>query len=161
MEKTSSASKAKKEESKKLKDEEKLKKEQEISTSIKDADNAFKEVKIKRDNLVEKFATVMKSVLAIWGKNVKNEKIAEDLYLTTSRMVEYALGEKELINFTDNLNSDEKAFLLRFFYTFYDRFSKKLNCLTLKPNKIYATHQTIIEKEGVGIVGRALFSIQK
>ena len=76
-------------------------------------------------------------------------------------MIEFSLGEKELNNFQDTLTEEEKCDLVKFCYLTYDRFTRKLNCLTLKPAKIYNLHHTVLSKSGVGIVSRALFSIQK
>ncbi len=75
-------------------------------------------------------------------------------------MIEFSLLEKDF-NYADKLTDDEKTDLVKFFYMTYDRFTKKQNCLTLKPAKIYNTHQSLLSKQGVGVVHRALFSIQK
>jgi hypothetical protein len=81
--------------------------------------------------------------------------------LATARMIEFSLGEKDLNIFQDSLTDEEKCDLVKFFYLTYDRVTKKQNCLSLKPAKIYNLHHTIISKCGVGMVSRALFSIQK
>ena len=75
-------------------------------------------------------------------------------------MVEFSLLEKDL-NFQDKLNDEEKSYLIRFFYTTYERFTTKKNTLTLKPAKIYNAHYNLINKNGIGSVHRALFSIHK
>jgi hypothetical protein len=150
-----------KEELKKQKDEEKLKKEEEILKRIKEVDLATKNIRVKKDNLSENFLKLLKDVLPLNRNKYKNEKIPEELFDVTTRLIELAVSEKDLINFQDKLSSDEKADLIRYFHLYYDKFSKKMNCASLKPAKIYAIHQNIIEKEGVGIVGRSMFSIQK
>lgn len=149
------------EEKKLLKKEETEKKEKEVSDKIAEIETAFKSVKINKDELKENFNKSIKSVLALYKKKVKNDKINENLYLCTAKMIELQLVEKDLSDFADSLTNEEKAELVKFFYLTYERFSKKLNCLTLKPPKIYNIHQSILEKQGVGIVSRALFSIQK
>jgi len=150
-----------KEELKKQKDEEKLRKEEETLKKIRDVDLATKNVKVQKDNLLSNFLKLLNDVLPLNRNKYKNDKIPEELFNVTTRLVELAVTEKELNNFQDKLPSEEKADLIRYFHNYYDKFSQKLNCGTLKPAKIYAIHQNIIEKEGVGIVGRSLFSIQK
>jgi hypothetical protein len=149
------------EEKKRLKQEEQERVEREIMMMIKEAENGFKEVKIKKQNLQEDFSKSIKTILGLWGKKIKNEKVIDELYLATARMIEFALGEKETLNFYDNLNDDDLCELTKFCYMTYDRFTKKLNCLNLKPAKIYNMHHNILTKGGVGIVSRAMFSIQK
>lgn len=75
-------------------------------------------------------------------------------------MVEFALGEKDF-NYVEKLSDDEKCDLVKFFYMTYDRTTKKANILSLKPAKIYNMHMNIHSKQGIGLVHRALFSIQK
>ncbi len=150
-----------KEELKRQKEEEKNKMEEETLKKLKETDITLKNLKVKRDNLADNYTKLLIEVLPFWRNKYKNEKISDELFNITTRLVEFGLGEKDLLNFQDRLPSDEKADLIRYFHVFYDRFSRKLNCSTLKPAKIYTIHQGMIEKEGVGIVGRALFSIQK
>lgn len=77
-----------------------------------------------------------------------------------ARLIEFALMEKDF-NFHEKLNEVEKACLIKFYYTTYERFTTKKNTLTLKPAKIYNAHYNVINKSGIGSVHRALFSIQK
>lgn len=155
-------SKSKKEDEKKQqKKEEQERKEKEVEEKLKEIENSFKEVKIKKENLKDGFNKHLKAVLTLWRKKIKNEKILDDLYLNTARMIELSLTEKDLNNFQDSLTDEEKCDLIKFFYMTYERQSKKQNCLTLKPAKIYNLHHTIQAKAGVGIVSRAMFSIQK
>jgi len=150
-----------KEEEKKQKREEAERKDKELLDKITEIDSAFKIVKSKKVGLLENFTNSLKSILSLWKKKSKNEKILENIYLTTASMVELALSEKDLSNFADQLTCEETSEIVKFFYITYDRFSKKLNCLTIKPAKIFQIHQNILTKEGVGVVSRALFSIQK
>ena len=150
-----------KEELKKQKEEEKIKMEEDALKKFKEIDLTFKNIKVKRDNISNNYTNLLKDLLPFWRNKYKNEKITDELFNITTRLVEFGLGEKDLLSFQDKISSDEKADLIRYFHVFYDRFSRKLNCSTLKPAKIYGIHQGMIEKEGVGIVGRALFSIQK
>lgn len=108
----------------------------------------------------ENFSKCLKGVLSLWKKKIRNDKLIDDLYVATAKLVEFSLGEKDL-NYLDKLDNDEKSDLVKFFYMTYERFTKKQNCLTLKPAKIYNVHHSILTSEGVGIVHRALFSIQK
>lgn len=151
----------KKEEKKRQKQEKQEKVEREIMMSINEVESGFKEVKVKKQNLQDGFSTSIKAILALWKNKIKNEKVVDELYLATARMVEFALGEKDILNFYENLNDDDLCELTKFCYMTYDRFTKKLNCLNLKPAKIYNMHHNILTKGGVGIVGRAMFSIKK
>lgn len=161
METTNSSSKSKREEEKRLKKEKAEKKEKEMSNKIAEIDNAFKNIKLKKETLNQDFLTSIKSILSLWRKKLKNEKLIDELYLATARMIEVALSEKEIANFYEKLSDEEKCDLVKFFYMTYDRCAKKQSCLTLKPAKLYNIHQNILSQQGVGIVSRALFSIQK
>lgn len=156
-----SGSKTKKEDDKKQVKEENEKKESEYAAKIVEIDTDFKNKKVDRANLSTNFSNCLKNALALWRKKIKNEKIFDDLYVLTAKLIEFALAEKDLANFADSLSKEDKVELVKFYYLTYDRFSKKQNCLTLKPAKIYTLHQNILSKEGVGIVSRALFTIQK
>ncbi len=149
------------EEEKKLREEEKKAKEKEISDKISEIDSAFKSVKLKKENLKVNFKSSIKDILALWRKKIKNDSIISDLYLATAKMIEFALSEKDLIGFQDGLTSVERGDLVKFFYMTYERITKKENCLSIKASKIYNIHQSILSKEGVGVVSRAMFSIQK
>lgn len=146
---------------KQLKKEENEKREKEIEQKLKEVETKFLEIKLKKDNFKDNFLSQIKIVLSFNTKKIKNEKLLEDIYLLTAKMIEVALVEKELINFQDLLTDDEKCELNKFFYQTYDRTCKKQNCLTLKPAKIYNLQLATINSSGPGIVSRALFSIQK
>jgi hypothetical protein len=104
---------------------------------------------------------VLKRYCALWKNKIKNEKVLDDLYLATANVIEYLLLEKDY-NFAEKINSDEKQGLIRFFYITYERITKKQNCLTLKPAKVYNIHYSIITSEkGVGLLHRSLFQTQK
>ncbi len=143
------------------KKEEAEKREKEIEEKVKTLDASTKELKLKKDNLKQNFLNTIKSLLGLNIKKVKNEKLIEDVYLLTAKLIETALVEKELTNFHESLNDEEKAELNKFFYSTYDRITKKQNCLSLKPAKIYNLQHTLINSVGPGLVCRSLFSIQK
>jgi len=93
-------------------------------------------------------------------EKIKTSEVIEELYLTTARMIEFALAEKDF-DFQKILKDNEKSYLIKFYYTTYERISQKKNTLTLKPAKIYNAHYNLINSSGIGSVHRALFSIQK
>ena len=43
----------------------------------------------------------------------------------------------------------------------YQRTTENKSCLSLKPGKIFPVHQELIEKKGIGMLHRALFSTEK
>ena len=51
--------------------------------------------------------------------------------------------------------------LVKFFYMTYQRISEDKCCLTLKSDKIFPIHQDLIEKKGIGLLHRALFTHQR
>ena len=51
--------------------------------------------------------------------------------------------------------------LMKFFYMTYQRVVEEKSCLNLKPEKIFAVHQELIEKKGIGMLHRALFTTEK
>jgi hypothetical protein len=101
----------------------------------------------------------MKSILVLWKGKIKNKAVIEKLYITTAKLFEFSQTQKDF-NFIDNLNSDEKSALMKFFYVTYDRYTAKKECFT-KPQKLYSIHQSIIAKEGIGSLHRTLFTTQK
>lgn len=109
---------------------------------------------------MENFTNLIKSLCEYGSKKIKTPEVLEELYLTTAKLIEFALMEKDF-NFQENLNENEKAYLIKFYYNTYERVTQKKNTLTLKPAKIYNAHYNLINKSGIGSVHRALFSIQK
>ena len=103
---------------------------------------------------------MFKRISEIGSNKIKNAEVLEELYLTTGRMVEMSLMEKEF-NFTEKLNENEIIYLVKFYYMTYERYTTKKPCLTLKPGKIFNAHYNLIEKSGIGTVHRSLFSIMK
>ena len=43
----------------------------------------------------------------------------------------------------------------------YQRTTENKSCLPLKPGKIFPVHQDLIEKKGIGMLHRALFTTEK
>ena len=59
------------------------------------------------------------------------------------------------------LEDEDITELIKFFYMTYQRFSEEKYCLSLKPEKLFPIQQRLIEKKGIGLLHRTLFSIQK
>ena len=102
----------------------------------------------------------MESVLAIWKKDPTSEKTVEQLYLLTAKIFEYFGGEKKN-SVLGELSDENVAELMKFFYMTYQRITEQKNCSNLKPGKIYGVHQELIEKKGIGMLHRALFTTEK
>jgi hypothetical protein len=98
--------------------------------------------------------------LDLTDKKIKIEKVNDELYLSTAAIIEFALMQRDL-DIISQLNDEEKGKLNKFFFNTYERITNKQNTLSLKPAKIYSLHQSLIAKEGVGLLHRSLFSIQK
>ena len=43
----------------------------------------------------------------------------------------------------------------------YQRTTENKSCLSLKPGKIFPVHQDLIEKKGIGMLHRALFTTER
>ena len=102
----------------------------------------------------------MASVLAIWRKDPSSEKVVDQLYLLTAKIFEHYGGHKKNSPLGD-LPDEDIAELMKFFYMTYQRTVEKKSCLNLKPEKIFAVHQELIEKKGIGMLHRALFTTEK
>ena len=50
---------------------------------------------------------------------------------------------------------------MKFFYMTYQRITEDKSCLSLKSGKIFPVHQDLIEKKGIGMLHRALFTTEK
>ena len=50
---------------------------------------------------------------------------------------------------------------MKFFYMTYQRITEDKSCLSLKPGKIFPIHQELIEKKGIGMLHRALFTTER
>jgi hypothetical protein len=86
--------------------------------------------------------------------------LVEDLYLATAKIIEYLLVED--YDIAQKVSGEEKQGLIKFFYATYERISKKQNCLTLKPTKLFNVHYSLVNSEkGIGVLHRALFQTQK
>ena len=118
--------------------------------------NFFFTIFSKKTNLKES----LKNVFDIWRKEPTSDKVIEELYLLTATEFEYCISEnlKECLY---ELEDEDIVELIRFFYMTYQRVSEKENCLSLNSSKIFPIHQDIIEKKGIGILHRALFTTQK
>ena len=110
----------------------------------------------------------MESVLPIWKKDPPSEKVVEDLYLLTAKIFEYFGGHKKNSPLGD-LSDENTAELMKFFYMTYQRITEhkdvlninKTNEISLKPEKIYGVQQELIDKKGIGMLHRALFTTER
>lgn len=59
------------------------------------------------------------------------------------------------------MEDEDIEVLIKFFYMTYQRIAEDKNCLSLKPKKIFPIHHNLIEKKGIGLLHRALFTYQK
>ena len=78
----------------------------------------------------------------------------------TAKEFEYCLSEKLNDSLAD-LPDEDIVELMKFFYMTYQRITEEKNCLSLKPGKIFPVHQTLIEKKGIGMLHRALFTTER
>jgi hypothetical protein len=140
--------------------EEESEKDNEMLENIAEVDKGFKEIKTKRDNILENFTIFLKKILSFYRKKSKNEKVNDELFLATARMIEFSLMEKDF-NYADKLTDEEKSDLVKFFYQIYERVTKKQSVSNLKLAKVYPAHQSLLASQGVGVVHRSMFSIQK
>ena len=102
----------------------------------------------------------LKKVCEIWRKDPSSEKVVDALYLLTAKEFEYCFSEKLNASLAD-LPDEDVAELMKFFYMTYQRITEEKNCLSLKPGKIFPIHQELIEKKGIGMLHRALFTTEK
>ena len=99
--------------------------------------------------------------MEIWRKDPTSEKVVEQLYLLTAKEFEYCLSEK-LSSTLSELPDEDVCELMKFFYMTYQRITEeKKNCLSLKSGKLFPIHQELIEKKGIGMLHRALFTTEK
>ncbi len=60
------------------------------------------------------------------------------------------------------LPDEDVAELMKFFYMTYQRITEEnKNCLSLTSGKIFPVNQDLIEKKGIGMLHRALFTTEK
>ena len=102
----------------------------------------------------------LKKVCEIWRKDPSSDKVIDALYLLTAKEFEYCLTEKLNASLAD-LPDEDVVELMKFFYMTYQRITEEKNCLSLKPGKVFPVHQELIEKKGIGMLHRALFSTEK
>ena len=106
------------------------------------------------------FKDSIKKVLEIWRKDPSSEKVVDQLYLLTAKEFEYCLSEKLTASLSD-LPDEDVAELMKFFYMTYQRITEEKSTLSLKSWKIFPVHQELIEKKGIGMLHRALFTTEK
>ncbi len=106
------------------------------------------------------FKESIKKVCEIWRKDFSSEKVIEELYLLTAKEFEFCFAEK-LSSVLSELEDEDVAELMKFFYMTYQRITENKQCLSLKPGKIFPIHQELIEKKGIGMLHRALFTTER
>ena len=106
------------------------------------------------------FKESLQKALEIWRKDPSSEKVVDELYLLTAKEFEYCLSEKLTASLAD-LPDEDIAELMKFFYMTYQRITEQKNVLSLKSGKIFPVHQDLIEKKGIGMLHRALFTTEK
>ena len=102
----------------------------------------------------------MESVLPIWKKDPPSEKVVDQLYLLTAKIFEKLGGNKKNSPLGE-LSDENTAELMKFFYMTYQRITEGKDVSTLKPEKIYGVQQELIEKKGIGMLHRALFTTER
>ena len=102
----------------------------------------------------------MESVLPIWKKDPPSEKVVDQLYLLTAKIFEKLGGYKKNTPLGE-LSDENTAELMKFFYMTYQRITEGKDVSTLKPEKIYGVQQELIEKKGIGMLHRALFTTER
>ena len=132
--------------------EDKEKLEESILAEIKASEDVFK----KGASLKES----MESVLPIWKKDPPSEKVVNELYLLTAKIFEKLGGNKRNSPLCE-LSDENTAELMKFFYMTYQRITEGKDVSTLKPEKIYGIQQELIEKKGIGMLHRALFTTER
>ena len=61
-----------------------------------------------------------------------------------------------------DLPDEDCAELVKFFYMTYRRITEEgKSVLSLKSGKIFPVHQDLVEKKGIGLLHRALFTTEK
>ena len=101
----------------------------------------------------------MESVLPLWKKDIP-ETAVDQLYLLTAKIFEHFGGNKKNSPLGD-LSDENTTEVMKFFYVTYERITEGKNVLTLKPEKIYGVQQELIEKKGIGMLQRALFTTER
>ena len=102
----------------------------------------------------------MQSVLAIWKKDPPTEELVDQVYLLTAKIF-VAFGGDKKNSPLGELEDDDVAELMKFFYMTYQRITEQKDCCNLKPSKIFGVQQELIEKKGIGMLHRALFTTEK
>ena len=82
------------------------------------------------------------------------------MYILTAKIIDYCFNEK-FQGSIKKLEDDDLVELNKFFYMTYSRIAEKKNVGELKPGKLFNLHESIIRKEGVGMLHRSLFSTMK
>ena len=107
------------------------------------------------------YLPLLESIIDKWAIKLKEKEVADELYNSTIKLLDFGLAEKELNTFYESLTEDRKVLLSKVYFNLYEKISNKQNVGNIKASKINSIHNKLIENEGVGFVGRSFFSIQK
>lgn len=143
--------------------EEKAKQEKEKEYRIKtDIEALLSNFNISKSGFnLKTYIPHLECILDLWTIKLKEKEVINELNNTTNKILEYALNNKELSPFFDELSEERKILLAKVFYSLYDKISSKSNNTSIKASKLNTIHSRMIQSEGLGFVGRSFFSIQK
>ena len=133
--------------------------EQALLNEVKEAESAFNKSKSGGDKKAGLLDS-LKKILEVWRKDPTSDKVVDAMYLLTAKEVEYALNEKLNAAFLE-LDDDNVAELSKFFFMTYQRTVDNKSTLSLKAAKLLPFHQELIEKKGIGMLHRCLFTTEK
>ena len=106
------------------------------------------------------FLNSLKAISGVWRKDPSSDKVIEQLYLTTAKIIEYGINSK-VAQCISELSDDDASGIIKFFYLTYSRITTGKDCLSLKPGKIFPLHEDLVAKKGIGMLHRALFSTER
>lgn len=89
-----------------------------------------------------------------------NPDEAEELYLATAKLVEFAI-DKKLTSIINSMTPEDMSEINKFFFTTYERIDAKKEVFTLKSAKAFPAHQELINAGSIGLMHRGMFSTKK
>lgn len=128
---------------------------EEINTILKNYES--KKISIKVDDYVP----FVDSILEKWAHKSKDKNFHEHLIVSTLKILEAGIKEKELNTFHEKISNENKIFLVRALYAASERIANKKDCFSIRSTKIFHLYQKLSGFLGEGGVARSLFSIQK
>lgn len=110
---------------------------------------------------LDEYVSFVQKILEKLNRKIKDQEIYELFSTALFKILQPGLSEKELANFPDKLDNDQKCDLMKAFYLGYDRIANKKDIFGIRPAKLINVHNKLISSEGQGGVARSIFSIQK